>query len=213
MTVACVRTGEKYPPVYVEKLRNMVARHLSVPHRFLCLTDRPEDFLEIGTLDVSSHGLTSWWAKMLLFNPAIRRDDYVLYLDLDTILIGSIKPLVQIPTQFSICDNFTRLRGNNNWCQYGSCVMTFRGEWGGDIWRAFQKDRIGIMVRSGNKGDQKAIETLVPNAARLQCMLPKGFLLHYRSMTAKKPPEAKVIIFGGRERPHNCKSWARYDWR
>ena len=41
LTVACLKWGRKYGVDYVNILRDMVRRHLAVPHRFVCLTDDP----------------------------------------------------------------------------------------------------------------------------------------------------------------------------
>ncbi|MEX1168146.1 MAG: glycosyltransferase, partial [Hydrogenophaga sp.] len=39
VNVLCIKWGKKYGPDYVNKLHNMVARHLHRPFRFVCLTD------------------------------------------------------------------------------------------------------------------------------------------------------------------------------
>ena len=40
-TVACLKWGTRYSADYVNNLRAMVARNLTVAHRFLCITDDP----------------------------------------------------------------------------------------------------------------------------------------------------------------------------
>ena len=37
--ILCVRFGNRYGRDYVERLRNMVARHITIPYEFVCLTD------------------------------------------------------------------------------------------------------------------------------------------------------------------------------
>jgi hypothetical protein len=39
VTVLCVKFGNKYGDDYVERLRNMVSRHMTIPYEFVCLTD------------------------------------------------------------------------------------------------------------------------------------------------------------------------------
>jgi hypothetical protein len=39
VNVICIKWGTKYGPDYVNRLRNMVQRHLHRPHRFVCLTE------------------------------------------------------------------------------------------------------------------------------------------------------------------------------
>ena len=38
-TILCMKWGKKYGPEYVNRLHSMVSRHLTIPHRFVCLTD------------------------------------------------------------------------------------------------------------------------------------------------------------------------------
>ena len=90
MIVACVRTGQKYGIEYVTRLRSMVARHLPQPHRFVCFTDYPNELpIDMETLPVSPN-LPGWWAKFHVFEPTWRAGEHVVYLDLDTIIIGDI---------------------------------------------------------------------------------------------------------------------------
>lgn len=153
---------------------------------------------------------------MLLFSPAVRDSEYTIYFDLDMVLVGSIDPLLQVPGSFAICENFSRLAGTVNWCKYGSCVMVFRGEWGRPIFQAFWDNRDAVMRRCGNKGDQKAIEELLVQEAQqayvLQDALPAGFFLHYKDLKPVQPPETRVVVFGGRSTPENCKLWPYKEW-
>jgi len=79
LTVACVRVGDKYPEDYVERLRSMVARNLSVPHQFECIRRPPQ-----------LSGADGCWSKMWLFD----LEGDVLYFDLDVVIAGNIDGLV-----------------------------------------------------------------------------------------------------------------------
>lgn len=203
MIVSCVRTGDKFGPEYVHRLENAVRRHLPIQYRFVCLTDS------------DCRGLPGWWGKMCLLEPSWRRDERVLYFDLDTVPVGDLSPLAELDVQFGICDNFARLAGNDWPCAYNSSVMTIAPNWGGDVWDAFETDRDGIMARAGRYGDQKAIEELVPDAALLQEHLPTGFFVGYRELSkhAVPPPSCSIVVFAGSHKPHNtnCK-WVQKAW-
>jgi len=81
LTVACVNVsnylnrGEEY----VAKLRAMVARNLSQPHRFECITESDKP---------------GWWAKVDYFQVG-RFAGRVLALDLDTVIVGPLDELVK----------------------------------------------------------------------------------------------------------------------
>lgn len=214
ITVACVRTGTKYPVSYVLKLASMVARHLDRPHRFVCLTDRPGDLVGVEAVDVFPTGLRGWWAKMALFELASRSPDRVLYLDLDMVVCGSLDPLAALDVEFGVCANFTRASGNLKWpCLYGSCAMTFAPGFGAAVWSQFMLDRDALIQKAGSYGDQMVIEWLHPTATLLQEVLPPGFFVGYRDLTNVKPLDCSVLVFAGSRKPHDCEvAWVKEAW-
>jgi hypothetical protein len=213
-SVVCVWTGNKYSPEYVEKLGRGVRRHLQVPHRLVCLTDRTEQIDNFEMVDISGYKLPGWWAKMLVFRPELRGSGRAVYVDLDSVPVSDLSPLLRNRANFAICENFTRLAGNTKWpCRYGSCVMTFAGGWGEHVWHAFHHDHQHHMQVAGNLGDQFAIQELVPNAPYLQNMLPPGFFLGYRDLREEPPPGTALVIFAGRNKPHECRvDWVQREW-
>jgi Tetratricopeptide repeat len=75
LTVVCLKWGTKYGPEYVNRLARGVARHLSIPHTFVCFT---EDSTGIDSSAVQVHPLLAaaaavqlqgWWQKACLFSP------------------------------------------------------------------------------------------------------------------------------------------------
>lgn len=208
ITVACVWVGNKYPVEYVEKLARMVARHLSRPHRFVCLTDNDAVVAGVEFVNIAELGLREWWAKMALFSPEIRGAGRCVYLDLDTVIVGSIDPLADYSGEFAICENFTRLAGNKGWpCAYGSCVMVLPDGWGADLFERFMRNRNNY-IATCPRGDQQAIEKLHPNAVYLQAVLPAGFFVNRREFTDEIPKGAALMIFAGKKKPHT----ERHKW-
>ena len=45
--VYCVKVGEKYDRSFVEKLKSSISKHLSINHKFYCLTDNVEKDYDI----------------------------------------------------------------------------------------------------------------------------------------------------------------------
>jgi len=92
INVVCVlRQGGKvnYDAEWVAKLQRAVARNLTVPHRFVCLSDC-EVACERIPLDETG---TGFWAKLQLFKPGVFSEP-VLYLDLDTVICSNIDEIV-----------------------------------------------------------------------------------------------------------------------
>jgi len=214
LIIACVRTGTRYSFDYVTKLRNMVARHLKRPYTMVCLTDQPERCSDVAFVDISAMKLDGWWAKMALFEPQWRYQSKVIYLDLDTVIIGELWRLAAVQGEFAICENFTRLITNPNYpCRYNSSVMVIGYGMGNFIWHGFERRRDLLLMTHARYGDQACIEELYPSAPFLQSLLPKGFFCNYRQLTNHPPKQAAVINFGGSHKPDNCPiPWVQKEW-
>lgn len=219
LTVACVWTGNKYGWEYVERLRNMVARYLPPPFRFVCITDKqpiqcinfPDEPIEYLP---ARPDLPGWWAKMQYFDRALMGDDKLIALDLDTVIVDDLTPLANIPHEFGICENFTRLAGHKDWpCKYGSCAMVLAAGFGQKIWDDFAASPYQYM-NACPRGDQQVIERIKPNATFLQPVLPFGYFLGYRDLTPTKPEGCAVVVFAGNSKPHNCEhQWIKDAWK
>jgi len=204
IAIACVRSGTRYGIEYVQRLYAMVERNLGVPHSFVCFTDQPERCDGVDFYDASSTELTGWWLKMALFRRGWRVGRRVVYLDLDTVIINDLRPLVEVDVDFAISKNFARMYGAKSWpCNYGSCAMVFGENFGEDVWNKFCERRGELMLSCETTGDQMAIEKLSPHAPFLQDFLPKDFLLNHRVVGPDRPKKASVIVFGGKVKPHN----------
>jgi len=98
LTVACVfKSGEWKPSkmrggysyAHVDRLCKLVQEHLTLPHCFVCLSD------VAGAYTVPlKHAWPGWWSKMELFRPGLFEGP-VLYIDLDTDIVGNIDHMVQ----------------------------------------------------------------------------------------------------------------------
>lgn len=132
ITVACVywkgkfRGREKiYNPSYVQKLKNMVERNLSIPHKFVCLSNTEVPTERIPLTD----NLPGYWSKLELFKPGqFDNGDKVLYLDLDTIILQNIDRLVEYSEKLTAVPNINQMRLKEGKQLYSFCnssVMTF----------------------------------------------------------------------------------------
>lgn len=224
ISLSIVRTGTKYGPEYVDRLIAGVRRHLKIGGITL-LTDCPDilpegratDGVPVGVVNVGPLSLPGWWAKMALLNPEMRGPGRNLYIDLDTVIVGDLNPIFRMtPPRFITCSSFARAAGNLNWpCRYGSCVMLFPEGWGMPLWLQFLARRDELMKLP--HGDQQAFERLIPDADLFQSFLSPRFFLNYRELRAHpdQPPEGtSMVIFGGRNKPHNCSvGWVERAWK
>jgi hypothetical protein len=223
LTFVCVLVKGHVPtfsPEYVVNLQRMVRRHCKRDHRFVCLTDRPEllpRFVEtIFIPGIYADGkLKGWWSKIQLFNITHDLGDRTVYLDLDTLMVGSLEEIITYPAPFALipdgAPNF-KPKGLAVVKLYNSSVMVWsRGE-GADLWRAWTPDVAKVF-----HGDQDWIGHRMPGLARMPIRwfprlseisedVHRAWLNNARSPW---PAGAKVILA---KRPKNVDAAARWPW-
>ena len=207
MIVACVRTGTKYGPEYVERLVRGIRRHSSVDGcKFVCLTDQPETWPGVENHRVE---LSGWWAKLYLFNPDWRGDHRLVYLDLDTVVLGNVDPLLRLETEFAICHSFTPAHLKHP-CKYSSCAIALAPHYGRHVYDEFMANKSALIPLYARYGDQLVMERVDGSARSLQEMLPPGFFSYYRDGFRK---DASLLIFGAKAKPHNSRDhWVTEAW-
>lgn len=142
ITVLCVKFGIKYGRNYVERLRNMVARHLTVPYQFVCLTDSnlPIDGVKL-IVQPNAEYAKPWWHKIHMFDPSLPIIGRILYLDLDVVIHNNLNKLVTDQTHsfFGIKD-FNR-KFHKDWNNLNSSVLCWDHGTQSHIWDQFLKNK------------------------------------------------------------------------
>lgn len=141
ITVLCVRFGTLYGRNYVERLRNMVSRNITVPYKFVCLTDDkiPIDGVE-SIYQPNANYKKGWWHKVHMFDPSLPLVGRILYFDLDVVVHGNLDKFV---TNYS--NEFVGIRDFNrkfypSWQYLNSSVMSWTHRTQTDIWTEYKKD-------------------------------------------------------------------------
>lgn len=152
VTVLCVKFGTKYGPEYVEKLRNMVSRHLTIPYEFVLLTDDHRTISGVRSIVQPPGGYAkAWWHKVHMFDPNLNIKGRILYCDLDVIIHKNINKLVQNKsTLFYGIRDFNR-KFYPSWNSLNSSVMTWIHGTQSDIWTQFQKDKVTAQRLHGDQ--------------------------------------------------------------
>ena len=104
-----------YTPADVNLLQRMVARHLTVPHQFVCITDADQDAgfdpaVRVVPIDWSTHVPGTCFVRLMTFHPQGREmiGERILQLDLDTVIVGNIDHLVNREEDVVLWRNPTR---------------------------------------------------------------------------------------------------------
>lgn len=212
ITVACVlRTGSHFGATYdaswVRRLHRGVSDHLAVPHRFVCLTNVPDTFADDVGIEARPlwHDWPRYWCKIELFREPFGAP--VLYLDLDSVIVGDLAPLFDQPGDFVMVPDFLQ-PGRAN-----SSAMLWEDDWTG-IYRDFLRDPEGAIAdyqrtSDGRIGDQAFIEDIVEPE-----FFPEGMVASFkRDARHAPPPGASVVTFHGRPKPPQAGGWVNAAWR
>jgi hypothetical protein len=207
ITVACVlvKGHVVYQTEYVTNLRAMVARHLQRPHRFVCLTDRPQWLSHVETIQIpTASPLKGWWAKIRLFDQSLGLSGRVLYLDLDTLVVGSLDPIVDFPAPFALVPDAGTFRapaGLSVVKRFNSSVMV----WDAGV-NASLYDQWTPAVASRLWGDQDWIGEQMPYAAPM----PLGWFPRLSELGGKPPTNGARVVLA--KKPKNVIAADLYPW-
>lgn len=193
VTVACVFSGDKFSADYVYNLKSAVERNTTVEHKFVCLTDKP--LSGIDTIPLKP-GFAGWWNKMQLFDGRLM--GRIVYLDLDTLIIGNIDWLLNYKGVFagiedlgSVNKHQPHLKGNLQ-----SGMLAFSGaamEW---VWMEFILNHNSVTKKY--RGDGEYLNALVLNRELLQHEHPNEIKSYKYQVYPDKIDGASIICFHGR---------------
>lgn len=206
LTVACVLAKPGYGREWVTRLERMVRSNLTVPHRFVCLTD-DDGGLKCRTkmLPAGLRFGSGWWAKLALFKPGMFGGT-VLYLDLDSLIVGNLDFVAKFNGDFAILRDFYRPDG------YGSGVMLWTKPYP-HVWERWLDEG----APQHPLGDQGWMEQAVPNAYRLQDEFPHKFVSYKVHCKERDeiPEGAAVISFHGEPKNKDFppEHWVTKTWK
>lgn len=215
VTVVCVlRSGGEYRPEHVVALQQGVDRWWPVdwPLRFVCLSDQPIPDVETRELRSAGKG---WWAKMELFAPEHCDLGDMLYIDLDTMIVGDLTAIARVG-QDALLNDFYYER------TLASGLMYLTPEMRAETWGVWSRNPSRIMHRFHRPGTRamfpdgdggfldllwfgrvKAWQDLVPGHV-------VSYKVHVRGRGGDPPAGARVVCFHGSPRPWETGRWAEY---
>lgn len=228
----------QYVPARVNTLYSMVKRHLSIPFKFYCaIGDRIDctsaiavareelrSQIEVISLegsptfrpDVVGEQLGSW-PCLSLFNPALQDQlayDVILKLDLDSVITGSLDPLVKrIDSE--------RITG---WLDITHKILNpsfalMRKGFGGFIWDTFlnKPEDVKYLVETGDADrfgwDQAWLNRCTPETMKKFLTRADG-VYHRREIErrGKLPGDARIVYFNATHKPWHENMKLKYPW-
>lgn len=221
LNVICLKHGTKYGPDYVNKLYNMVVRHLTLPYNFYCFTENPQNIdSRIKIKPLPKGHLSGWWWKPYIFKQGhFDNNDINLFFDLDMVIVGNIDKLITfMPNEFVGLEDVGRVFRRIP-SKLGSAVLRWPSNQYSDIW-----DNLEINPDKTRQfpGDQDWIWHLHKDRIKF---FPESWIQSYKweirsrdeltrmngknvFKTIRNPninPECSVIAFHGTPNPEDVK--------
>ncbi len=210
VNVICMKWGTKYGPDYVNTLYSMVKRHLTLPFRFVCLTDDTNGFTDgiesfpIPPLDIPD-GPERGWDKLVTFtSPLYDLQGQVLFLDLDVVIVDNIDCFFEFDAEFPIIKDWVKKDVTGN-----SSVYRFTANQHQDILDNFKQNH--GQVRKDVRNEQEYLSQYVASQDKLTYWPDdwcKSFKYHciQRGISQwfkapVKPADAKIVVFHGNPNP------------
>jgi hypothetical protein len=188
INVVCVlRQGGKvgYDATWVEKLKNSVARNLTLEHKFICLSDVD---VPCERIPLIKDGI-GFWAKLELFRSELFTGP-VLYLDLDTVICNNLDNIIHCIKD----QNFVMLKETDK-NVVSSAVMWWQGDHS-YLWKKYINTPVDVLKEQYSKmpryGDQAFIEDHTTHTL-LQEYIPDEWVGW--SSQRDIPTNAKLLIF------------------
>jgi len=216
ITACCVlKSGGVYTPEWVDRLQRAVVQHMNAEHRFVCLTDMD---VSCETIPLR-HGWPGWWSKMEVF----ALDGWVLFLDLDVAVVGSLDALINGLSEpfdgrsFQTDGTLVATRDFMRRGQYNTSVMLIEGR--RDLYEAFVGRAEACMKKW--RGDQEMLSEIAPEAHVWTGGQVVSYRKHCRARlhipghpppSIRPPPIASVVCFHGLPKMPDAGGWPQEYW-
>lgn len=201
-----------FAPETVYALREMIRRHYTKPHRFVCVTDQPDALPGIETIRLwddyaglqSNIGRSypSCYRRLKLFAPdaAETFGPRMVSIDLDMVIVRNIEPLFDRPDDFVIWgeSDFPKQQA------YNGSLWMIRAGTRPQVWTDFTKDSPRIAAAAGSKGSDQGWLNYKLGRGEATWTRKDG-VYSYRKHCAtngnRLPDDARVVAFHGKHDP------------
>jgi hypothetical protein len=220
ITVVCWKWHQpnyrsKFTAEHVNVLEQMVAKHLQLPHKFVCITDDP-DGIDCETIPLWNEprvhlpeGRPNCYRRLKAFAPDAAEwlGERILSIDLDTVIVDDITPLVDRHDDFVIWGDTAR---NTH---YNGGFWLLRAGSRSQVWTEFTPDAPRL-TRNMVGSDQAWISYVLgkgqPKWSEVDGVY--SYRNHLREGTLPLPSNARIVFMHGKFDPWDELAQERSPW-
>jgi hypothetical protein len=204
-----------YGVEHVIRLQSMVARHLSLPHRFVCISDQDVPGVETLPLWPDLAELGGCYRRLKVFDPAFTMlGDRFAVMDLDCVVTGSLDEMFSRTEPFVI-NAYRPISARDPDQHYNGGLLLMTAGARPRVWLDFDPKRVPAAIAARRRfcigTDQAWIRLrLGKTEARF-----KDGVYEFRQIGANLPADARVVMFAGQRDPSTSLeiAWVREHWR
>jgi hypothetical protein len=154
--------------------------------------------------------LFGWWSKVRLFDKMLPLDRRVIYLDLDTLVVGSLDPIAEFPSSFALIPHsgtFTPKTPHVIVPRFNSSVMVWDS---GANWQVF--DEWSPRMAERLWGDQDWIAVTCPDAD----LMPLEWFPRLSQVQVGPVPKDARVVWAKKPKPAEAArrwKWVNDIWR
>ena len=215
VNVVCIKQGNFYGPVYVNKLHSMIKRNTTRDFRFVCFTEKPEGVDEHIECRPFPYWLKGWWCKIPLFAPPYCLDgEQIVAIDLDVVITGNIDWILDWRGDFCGLGAWTTTNGEITRKYYNGSLWSLKPGYATHVWENFGAHADEVMKT--HYSDQEYISEQIVNAPTFDELYPgkiRGFNTGYWNLKPQERPDGRktpLWIFHGFPKP--LEVYKQIDW-
>ncbi len=218
-------------PAHVNVLGKLVARHLTIEHRFICVCDSPEGLdphvtwfetppeARLAGRHQSPEGprFPSCYRRLWSFSKeAVALGETILVIDIDLVVVGNIDHL------FEGAEEFMGWRPYRDWgakLRYGGGIYRLRTGTRAHVWEDFNGPESIKKARAANfrGSDQAWISYQLTKGGRVEKYWDRSaglYSVRDLNQTLHLPSDARLVQFNGGVKPwQSSVGWVRNVWK
>lgn len=184
LEIICYKWGTKYPAEDVNILQSMVAKNLSIPHRFHCITDDAAGLNpDVNIHQLPDLGFDGIWRKLWTFSDGFLGLDgsLVVSLDLDVVIVDSLDFIAERPElDFVIARNWSRNLETKGGARGSGSLYRLRVGSMAEIWEQFITDPNAAIEKFHGKNREIGEQNWLENHVKEWNFFPENKVVSFK---------------------------------